>query len=223
MNSTAVKRYRHIIFDLDGTLSDSSPGIFNGLRYALGKMGVSISPGHDLSDFIGPPLHDSLYNHFFSEREQVLEAVEIFREYYSEKGLYENHLYEGMKQLIEELKKDNRCLYIATNKPQPFAERILDHFGLADHFIKISGVDISGEKVNKTDIIAALMTDFEITKDEAVVVGDTRYDIEAAHASGLDVIAVTYGFGSREELILHKPSLAVESIQQLRIILLGHQ
>ena len=213
------KKYAHIIFDLDGTLSDSRAGIFNGLRYALDKMGVELPAGHDLSSFIGPPLHDSFYGHFFTDREKVLHAVAIFRTYYAEKGLFENEVYGGIAQLLRDLSPD-RKLYVATNKPQPFAERILHHFKLYHVFEQVSGVDIAKEQVSKTDLVGRLIASFGIDTKQAVMIGDTVYDMEAAQAFGLDTIAVTYGYGNREELSAKRPTHMIDSVEELRALLI---
>ena len=218
-SASPAKKYTHIIFDLDGTLSDSRPGIFNGLRHALTKMGVELDKARDLSDFIGPPLHASFYNHFFTEREKVLHAVRIFREYYSETGLFENQVYTGIDELVRELSL-SRKLYVATNKPQPFAERILQHFRLYDMFTQVNGVDISKENVTKAELIAGLMDRYGIHAGDAVMVGDTVYDIEAAQAFGLDTIAVTYGYGNTDDIIARQPTHVVNSVDELRSLLI---
>lgn len=214
-----LKNYTHIIFDLDGTLSDSRAGIFNGLRHALSGMGVELPADHDLSYFIGPPLHDSFYNHFFTEREQVLRAVEIFREYYSVKGLFENEVYPGIERLLHTLANTSK-LYIATNKPQPFATRIIEHFNLSDLFTKISGVDITKEHVSKTELVGDLIRTYSIDASNAVMIGDTVYDIDAARAFGLDTVAVTYGYGNTAEIIAKDPTHVVDSVDELASLLI---
>lgn len=210
--------YRHIIFDLDGTLSDPREGIFKGLRHSLTTLGHNIAPDHDFSYFIGPPIHDAFYMYHLKEREHVMNAVKIFREYYSVQGLYENQLYEGMKELLGSLQQSGKRLFVATNKPQPFAERILRHFDIYDHFTGVYGVDIEKEKVSKEELVERLMNDHKVTSESTALVGDTKYDIMAAHAFGLDPVAVTYGFGERKELEEMKPAHVAASVGELRTL-----
>jgi phosphoglycolate phosphatase len=213
--STLMKTYQHIIFDLDGTLSDPREGIFNGLRHALRAMGENISDDHDFTYVIGPPIHDALYMYHFTDMEKVKAAVQLFREYYSVKGLFENQMYEGIDDLLRSLRMKGAHLYVATNKPQPFAERILKHFGIYDHFTGVYGVDITREKVSKEELVARLIDGHAVDVSAAVLVGDTKYDILAARAYGIDAAAVGYGFGRRQELEEMKPVIIIETVSDL--------
>lgn len=215
-----MRTYRHIIFDLDGTLSDPREGIFNGLRYALRSVGENIADDHDFTYVIGPPIHDALFMYHFADMEKVKVTVNVFREYYSEKGLFENRMYEGIDVLLKSLRNKGAQLFLATNKPQPFAERILKHFGIYDHFAGVYGVDITKEKVSKEELVERLISAHSVDPADAVLVGDTKYDILAARAYGIDPIAVGYGFGKREELEEMKPVHIAESVSVLARILL---
>ena len=210
-----MKNYKHIIFDLDGTLSDPREGIFNGLRHALRSMGEIISDDHDFTYVIGPPIHDALYNYHFQDMEKVKAAVKLFREYYSVKGLFENEMYEGIDELLKVLLGQGAQLYVATNKPQPFAERILKHFDIYKYFTGVYGVDITKEKVNKEELVKNLVKAHAVNTENAVLVGDTKYDIIAARTFGIDALTVGYGFGERKELKEMEPVRIVESVSEL--------
>lgn len=215
-----MRTYSHIIFDLDGTLSDPREGIFNGLRHALRSMGESIADDHDFTYVIGPPIHDALFKYHFADMEKVKATVKVFREYYSVKGLFENRMYEGIDGLLKSLHSGGTQLFVATNKPQPFAERILMHFGIYDRFTGVYGVDITKEKVGKEELVERLITTHSVDPGNAVLVGDTKYDILAARAYGIDPVAVGYGFGARKELEEMKPVHLVETVAELNKLLL---
>jgi phosphoglycolate phosphatase len=217
MNNTghSLKEYKDIIFDLDGTLSDPREGIFKGLRHALRQMGIEVTDDHDFSYVIGPPLHDALYLHHFSDRDKVMTAVKLFREYYAEKGLFENEIFEGIRELLEGLRAKGKRLFVATNKPQPFAERILKHFGIYDLFTGIYGVDVTKEHVSKEELVERLMNEHNVSSGDSVLVGDTKYDVMAARAYGIDAIVVGYGFGPHEELREMEPVAFVYSVKEL--------
>ena len=140
--------YKHVVFDLDGTISNPLEGLKNGFRYALKKMNHENIDESILNSFVGPPLQDSIKKHFFSDDDaKVWETIAHFREYYSEKGLYENEMYDGIEAILTDLKEEGRDIFVATYKPQPYAERILDHFKIKHLFNSIHGVS-----VNTTDV-----------------------------------------------------------------------
>ena len=147
------KDYKYIIFDLDGTLSDPSKGIYNGFRHSLNKMKVQNVDESVFTLMIGPPLQASFKQHFFSEDSEIEQAVKHFREYYSITGLYENTVYEGIPDLLKSLKETGRKLFVATNKPQPFAISILKHFKLDIYFESIHGVDPSNPNSRKEELV----------------------------------------------------------------------
>ena len=215
------KDYKYIIFDLDGTLSDPSKGIFNGFRHALNKMAVQNIDESVFTLMIGPPLQTSFKKHFFSEDAEIEQAVKHFREYYSVTGLFENTVYDGIPNLLENLKENGRTLFVATNKPQPFAISILKHFKLDAYFDSIHGVDISNSASNKEELVELILKkipDSELSG--TVIVGDTLYDVQAGKQFGFDTIALTYGFGSRESLEKANPTALVDSITALKELLI---
>lgn len=213
------KDYKHIIFDLDGTLSDPSKGIFNGFRHALDKMGVQNVDESVFTRMIGPPLQASFKQHFFSGDSEIEQAVKHFREYYSVTGLFENAVYDGVPDLLKSLKENGKKLFVATNKPQPFAISILKHFELDCYFESIHGVDPSNPNSRKEELVELILqkiSDSELPN--TVIVGDTHYDVNAGKQFGFDTIALTYGFGSRESLVNANPTILIDSISELRKI-----
>lgn len=193
--------YNTIIFDLDGTLSDSGAGIMNTAERTLKKFGIEVTDRLELRKFIGPPLHDSFENFYGLSKEDAQAAVTYYREYYSEKGLYENVLYEGMADLLQSLYDDGCTLIVATSKLEKFAVRILEYFDIKKYFAHVAGSNADASRSSKDDVLAYALKSGNITNpSDAVMVGDRKYDIIGAKKMGLDSIGVLYGYGSREEL-----------------------
>ncbi len=212
--------YRKILFDLDGTLTDSGPGIINSVSYALNKYGIRAN-NEELTAMIGPPLQQSFQIIYGFSNEKASEAVEYYREYFREKGMFENQLYPGITEMLKELFENNRQLYLATSKPTVFARQILQHFKIEYLFDQVVGSNLDGSRVVKPEIIGAVS---ELTgglsRDETVMVGDREHDIIGAKAHELDTIAVTYGYGSLEELKSVQPTVVVSSVAELSELLL---
>lgn len=214
-------KYKHVIFDLDGTLSDSRQGIYNAYYYTFEKLGLS-DPGNDLlKTLIGPPLQKGFADLFNLQGAQNENAVKVFREYYSSKGLFENTLYEGIAELLEHLTHEGVLLYVATAKYQVFANQVLDHFGISRFFQEISGADYQGNHAAKVDLVAGILRRNGILDpDSVVVVGDTRYDIEAAAELEIDSIGVTYGFTTEAEIAACNPDYIASRVSDLYPLLL---
>ena len=196
-----MSRYQYILFDLDGTLTDPGEGITNSVAYALRRYGIEVEDKRSLYPFIGPPLHESFMKYFGMSEPQALEAVEVYREYFSVKGLLENRPYDGIKELLQELNAAGKCLIVATSKPEGFSVQILEHFDLAKYFRLICGAPMHPPRgYGKADVIRNALERAGIT-DQArtVMVGDRLHALEGAHKIGLPAIGVLYGYGSREE------------------------
>lgn len=188
------------LFDLDGTLTDSHEGIINAIKYALGKMGEKIPPQETLLKFIGPPLPESYRTFLGFNEEKTLEGVRLYREYYSERGLFENRVYEGIPELLKSLKSAGKQLAVATSKPEPFTHRILEHFDLAKYFDIVTGSLPDGTRGTKGEVVACALESCGIADlSRAVMIGDRKHDIIGAKNNGIACIAVLYGFGGREE------------------------
>lgn len=216
-----MKIYKHIIFDLDGTLTDPGPGITNSIMYALRKFGIE-SERHNLYKFIGPPLRESFSVYYGFDKDQAEQAVVYYREYFSEKGMYENGLYPGISDILAELNHQNRKLYVATSKPQEYSLRILEHFDILKYFDFVSGSNMDGSMSAKSDLIERILP--RIKSDEiieTIMIGDRRYDIEGAAHHKIDSAAVLYGYGERAELEDVQPTYLIESTAKLKDLLLG--
>lgn len=192
--------YKNILFDLDGTLTDPKEGITNSVAYALKRYGIAVENKDELTAFIGPPLIYSFCTFYGFDEDKAEQAVDVYREYFTERGIFENSVYNGIPQLLDKLKQQGKRLFIATSKPEVFAVKIARHFGFFDKFCAVRGIPLDGERMSKSDVIAQLMREFELSPEDTVMVGDRRYDVEGAAQNGLRCIGVLYGYGDRSEL-----------------------
>ena len=193
--------YEYILFDLDGTLTDPGIGITNSVAYALKRWNIEVENRKSLYRFIGPPLQDSFREYYGFSQEDALRAVDVYREYFREKGLYENEVYPGVEKLLQVLKEQGKTLILATSKPEEFAVRILRHFGLDRYFTVMAGATMDPSRSKKGDVIAYALRESGVTEvSKAVMIGDREHDIFGAKQNGLDSIGVLFGYGDREEL-----------------------
>lgn len=192
--------YKVILFDLDGTLTDPGLGITNSVAYALRHYGIEPDSRESLYPFIGPPLADSFIRYYGFTPEKAMEAISVYREYFRDKGLYENEVYEGVRELLENIKASGRKIVLATSKPEEFSVRILEHFDLMKYFDVVAGASMDEKRNKKGDVIAYAMEKGGFTNEDTVMIGDREHDIFGAKENGLDSIGVLYGYGDREEL-----------------------
>ncbi len=193
--------YSDILFDLDGTLVNTEKGIFQSIAYAAEKMQLPSLPKKTLRKFLGPPLHDSFERYFSLSPEQALLAVDTYREHYRAKGVMECELYPGMKALLHRLKEEGFSLYVATSKPTVFAERVLKAFHVAEYFSLIQGSELNDpHSTSKALIIEKVIQKAQLSKENCLLVGDTRFDGEGAAQAGIPFLPVLYGFGEWEEM-----------------------
>ena len=170
--------YQYILFDLDGTLTDPGLGITNSVAYALKKMGIPVPERSELYKFIGPPLLDSFSQFFGLSREESEQAVTFYREYFRRKGIFENQVYPGIPELLAKLQESGRTLILATSKPEEFALRILEHFGLKTYFSFVAGATMDSSRCAKVDVIRYALENCGITDlSAAVMIGDREYDV----------------------------------------------
>ena len=208
--------YDTILFDLDGTLTDPGEGIINSVLYALNKYEIHIEDKTDLYKFIGPPLVDSFKIYFGFSEEKSMQAVEYYREYFKEKGMFENTVCDGIEDLLESLKAADKKLIAATSKPEPFAVKILEHFSLAGYFDFIAGATMNSQRIKKAHIIEYALNCCNINDLSGVVmVGDREHDIIGAKTVGIDSIGVLFGYGSREELVRAGASYIAEKTEDI--------
>lgn len=211
--------YQTILFDLDGTLTDPQEGIINSVQYALRKMNIDENNREGLVKFIGPPLTESFQTFYKMSPEDAWQAVEFYREYFKEKGMYENIVYPGIPELLQELKKADKMLFVATSKPTVFSEKILEYFELAQYFNEIVGSNLDGTRVAKSEVIQHIFAMYSLDKERTVMVGDREHDIIGAKNNDIDSIAVTYGYGSFDELNQALPNQIVNSVKELMLLL----
>ena len=189
-----------ILFDLDGTLTDSGLGITKAVQYALGQMGYEVPPRESLFTFIGPPLHKSFQRHYGMDEATAVEAVRQFRVYYNQMGgILENEVYAGVRELLRDLKQAGKRLMIATSKPQAAAELVMHHFGLDEYVPEIIG-GTDDTRNTKGKVIAYALREFGVNPETTVMVGDREHDILGAAENGIPAIGITWGYGDRAEL-----------------------
>lgn len=208
--------YKYILFDLDGTLINPELGITNCVMYALEKFGIKENDRKKLHPFIGPPLTYSFQNFCGLSEEESKQAVAFYRERFSVKGLYENEVYEGVPELLQNLKEQGKIIILATSKPEEYAIEILKHFQLYQYFDFIAGATMDGSRGEKADVIAyALEISHVEDKTEAIMVGDRKYDILGAKEHGLKSIGVLFGFGDYEELAKAGADYVAEKVEDV--------
>lgn len=213
-------KYKYILFDLDGTLTDPVEGITNSVAYALKKMGYTKFDMDTLKKFIGPPLKDSFMQYFEFTEAEADQAVLYYREYFKAKGIDENQIYDGIVDLLSELHDRGKVLIVATSKPTVFAETILKNFDIAKYFTCVMGSNLDGTRTRKADVIVATLECVGITDySQAVMIGDREHDIIGAKAVGIDSISVEYGHGSYEELEKTGATRIVGSVLYLKMLL----
>lgn len=187
-----------ILFDLDGTLTDSGEGIINCAQMTLERFGLPVPSREEMRTFVGPPLGDTFVK-FGIPKERVSQAIEIFRSRYVPIGKYENHPYPGIREMLEALKNQGHRLYVATSKPEVTAIEVLEHFDLAKYFSLICGASMDESRTTKSEVIAFLLEQNQGI-DNAVMVGDTAFDVTGAAAHGIPTIGVAWGYGEVEEM-----------------------
>jgi phosphoglycolate phosphatase len=196
-----MKSYQYIFFDLDGTITDPEMGITNSVIYSLEHYGIEIPERTELHKFIGPPLLESYQKYYGFSPKGAKEVLAVYREYYGEKGVHENELYEGIRELLEKLYRAGKRMVLATSKPETYARIIMDDFDLSEYFYFIGGSDMAESRARKDEVIEYCFEQCEITdRSEVVMIGDREYDIRGAKKTGIDSIGVLYGYGNRQEL-----------------------
>ena len=193
--------YETVLFDLDGTLTDSGLGITKAVQYALGQMGYEVPQRESLFTFIGPPLHSSFQKYYAMDEETSVEAVRQFRVYYNQMGgILENEVYAGVPEMLAGLKAGGKRLCIATSKPDAAAKRVMHHFGLDEYVPDIVGGTDDPDRNTKGKVIAYVLREFGIDPGTAIMVGDREHDVHGAAENGIPAIGITWGYGDRQEL-----------------------
>lgn len=209
------ENYQCFFMDLDGTITDPKEGITKSVAYALNHYGIKVENLDTLEKFIGPPLSDSFQEFYGFDREKSLEAVEKYREYFKDRGIFENELYSGMEQLLKNVTEHGGKLVLATSKPKIFAKRILEYFHIAEYFTFAAGSTLDTTRNKKADVIRYALDSLGIEPEDAVMVGDRKHDVIGAKENGMECIGVLFGYGDREELEAAGADRIVETVEDL--------
>ena len=208
--------YKYLLFDLDGTLVDTSEGIINSAKYSLAKCGITENDSNRLKQFIGPPLKETFATVYSMENELAVYATNEFRNFYNKKGKYQCRLYTGISNMLLQLNKLKYTLIVATSKPTVFSIDILTHLEINHFFDSIVGSNLDNTRSKKAEIIDTILRKYKITnKSNTVMIGDKSQDLLGAEACGISGIAVSYGFGSVEELVSVQSEKIVHSPEEL--------
>jgi len=213
--------FEYILFDLDGTLTDSGEGITKSVQYALKSFGILVDDLKELNKFIGPPLKDSFKKYYNFDEEKAQLGLVRYREYFADKGIYENKLYDGIIELLDVLKKNNKKIVLATSKPEVYARQILQYFKIDKYFDFAAGADFEETRVNKADVIRYALEEANITDlSKVIMVGDREHDIIGAKENNIKSVGVLYGFGDVVELTQARAEYIVKNTEELLNILL---
>lgn len=216
-------RYETVLFDLDGTLIDPKEGITKSVQFALHKMGMEVENCNELEDFIGPPLQLSFMEKYAFSKQQADEAIGYYRERYKPTGIYENTVYDGIIELLAQLKEAGCQLAIATSKPTIFAEEIAQHYQFAQYFDAIVGSELDGTRTLKAEVIEEALRQLDQpNRATCVMIGDRKYDIIGALTNSMHGIGVTYGYGTAAELKQVNSTVIVHTVEQLQQVITGN-
>lgn len=211
-----MKSYEIILFDLDGTLTDTGRGVTNSVMYALNKFNIQVENRSELYKFIGPPLHKSFEEFYGFSPQQAQLAVSYYREYYADKGIYENEVYSGMCELLHKLKSKGKTLVVATSKPEMFAKIVIESNNMTQFFDYIAGANMDGTRTNKADIIKYALKSVNCNDiSTTVIIGDRKHDVIGAKTIGIDSIGVLFGYGSRTELENAGATYILENVKDI--------
>lgn len=216
-----MKNYKNVIFDLDGTLTDSKEGIIDSLNYSLEYFGIKLER-EKLAKYIGEPLF-KIYKEVLNteSKEKIDFAVSLYRKKFEDEGMYKNRVYDGVYELLESLNKNGKNIFLATIKPTKFAQKILEHFSLMKYFKYVQGTEMDGSNASKEELINSILLKFNIEKNSVVMVGDRKSDFDGAEIHSIDSIIVCYGYIEENEKKLINPTFFVESVSELKKILIG--
>lgn len=239
--------FEYILFDLDGTLTDPKMGITQSVQYALQALGIDEPNLDNLEPFIGPPLDDSFREFYQIPEEQIPFALAKYRERFSVKGLFENEVYPGIPEMLAELQKEGKKLAVASSKPTPYVQKIMDHFDMAKYFTVILGSELDGTRKKKEEVVEEVLRrlvpnwseenpgsftertqkeheehkNIGILYPEIAMVGDRKFDIQGAHAFHLVGVAVSFGYAQGNELVEEGADYIADTVMELQQILLG--
>lgn len=190
----------HVLFDLDGTLSDPREGFVRCIRYALAELGIEYESDSSLESYIGPPLHDT-FRKLCGTDNAAENAISLYRARYGEIGLFENELYDGILECLDRIASKADSIHVVTSKPTIFSERIIEHFELDQYFGVVFGSNLDGTLSDKTELLQHVLKCQGIPAQEVVMIGDRRFDMIGAKNHGIRALGVLWGYGTEEELV----------------------
>ena len=215
-----MSKYEYLFFDLDGTLTDSAEGITNCVEHALNKFGISVNDKSELRRFVGPPLVPAFMEFYGFSESDAKQAVAYYRERFKDVGIFENRVYDGIPALLASLKSKGYKSVVATSKPEQFATRIIDHFGLDDYFLLVAGATFDGKISSKQEVIEHAIRSLKIENfSNILMIGDRHHDVDGAKSLGIDSLGVLYGYGNREELAEAGATYIAESVSDIEDII----
>ena len=211
-------KYKVILFDLDGTLTDSQLGVTKSVSYALSSLGFTPPDLSELKKFIGPPLQKSFPKFYNLNEDKTNFAISKYREYFEEYGINENELYPYVSEVLSNLKNKGYKIVLATSKPEVFARQILENFNINHYFDGIFGASLDGSLIDKSDIIKIALSKFSnYSKNDFLMIGDRQHDIIGANENKIDSIGALWGYGSKDELMAHNPISCLKEISELPV------
>lgn len=212
-------KYKNIMFDLDGTVTDSGRAITSSVAYALAQFGITDQPLGKLQTFIGPSLFDSFSREYDMTEEDCDKAVAYYRSIYEKEKMYDVDIYDGIPELLQSLKKEGCTVLLITSKPLKFSKKIIEKIGLAKYFDYMVAPDLSDHSSDKKLLIERAIADYDLKKQECIMIGDTNYDINGAVNAGVDSIGVTYGYGNPNEMQAAGATFMVNTVNEIAEII----
>ncbi len=211
--------YDAVFFDFDGTIADTGEGIFSSVSYAIEASGYPPLPDDRLRTFIGPPVFESFKRELDMSDEQAANAVEKYRERYSESGIYQLRMYDGIKALLSELKNSGIKIAIASSKPEKFVMRLIDYLNISPLIDFVAAPESDKAPEGKTILVEKAVKHFGVDKTRALMIGDRYFDIDGANGAGIESVGVTFGYGNREELTKAGSTYLADSAEDIRKII----
>lgn len=209
-----------LLFDLDGTLTDPKPGFLASVNSALEALGESPREASELVQYIGPPLRGTFAILLaMDDAARIETAVRLYRERLHDGGMFAASVYPGIRDLLGKLAGDHFRLFVATGKNREAAEKIVEHFGLAPYFEAVHGAEIDGRFADKAELVAHLWSWHSLPADHGLMIGDTRYDIRAGRLNGLETVGVTWGYGTREQMMAEQAGRFVDHPEELGVVI----
>ncbi len=215
-----MKNKKFLLFDLDGTVSNSAPGVIASAVYAMEKHGVTPPDSNTMAKFLGPPLSYSFVTYAGVKEECVDEVIKLYREHYAKEGVYMNSLYDGAAEFFEQAKNAGKVLLIASSKPIYFVNIVLEYLGVAKYFDHVSAADFSSKHLSKSQSVAEAMKMASASAEDCVMIGDRMYDIEGARDNGIPCVGIVNGSIFKQELLDHGANAVADDFYALNKILL---